>query len=488
MTTPKKAGVDDFIHATGAAGRDLHQLPGVEVNGEGPPIGLRPEHLTEHGVALAFIAQYGDDLLYVEQLGTWFVWDGTHFREDRDRTIRHRLGGLVMALARETLPTKDPKLVTLALRGLQSRHIQGADQLSRDARKVARLVEHLDHPRRTAHLLNTPAATVDLRTGTGRPHDRADHFTKVTPVSPAVMATPVWDACLERWTCGRPRLMAYLQRLVGYILTGEIREHVLVLLLGDGGNGKGTFVTVLIDILGPYGTTLSMDTLRLQKFAQHPTNLMDLRGARLAVATETEADQRLDEAKIKMLTGGDLVTARRMRQDFVRFPPTHQLVIYSNHTPKLQDVGESIRRRLHLIRFDAVIPDTEKDRHLDQKLQAEYPGILQWAIDGAVAYYRDGLQPPPEVLSATDEYLASQDALARWVTECCVLDPTSGIAKDTAWQNWTAWAEREREETGTKRTFLQLVGKRYPQLDEYNRNSERGWIGLRLRHLGDPEA
>jgi putative DNA primase/helicase len=482
------AGVvaDAGSRATGATAPDLDGRPRVDLF---DTLGIRPENLTERGVSTAFVRMYGDNLLHVEQLGAWFVWDGTHFSEDRDRTVRHLLGRVVDDLARDSLATRDPKLVTLALRCLQSRHVQGADQLSRDARKVARLIEHLDPPGRTAHLLTTPAAgTIDLRTGIGRPPDRADHFTRITAVSPAPMPTPVWDACLARWTCDRPRLGAYLRRLVGYCLTGEIREHILVLLLGDGGNGKGTFVTVLMEIWGLYGTVLTMDTLKLQKFAQHPTDLMDLRGARLAVAIETESDERLDEAKIKMLTGGDPVRARRMRQDFVTFSPTHKLMIYGNHTPKLRHVDEAIRRRLHLIRFDAVIPAEEKDPTLGVKLRAEYPGILQWAIGGAVEYYRDGLRPPPEVLSATDEYLAGQDALARWLEESCVLgDPNSQISKQAAWESWTAWTEREREEAGTKRTFLQLVGKRYPQLDEYNRHSERGWIGLRLRHDGDPE-
>ncbi len=177
--------------------------------------------------------------------------------------------------------------------------------------------------------------------------------------------------------------IAFLQRLCGYWLTGSTREEKLTIVYGIGGNGKTKFIETVRGCLGhDYATGVAMETLIATHGEQHPTDLADLRGKRLAIATETEEGRRLAESKVKMLTGGDRIRARHMRQDFFEFNPTHKIVIVGNHRPALRNVDEAMRRRVLLIPFDVVIPPNERDPQLAEKLAAERPAILAWMIEG----------------------------------------------------------------------------------------------------------
>jgi putative DNA primase/helicase len=221
-------------------------------------------------------------------------------------------------------------------------------------------------------------------------------------------------ACLATWTRDDAEMIAFLQRLCGYWLTGSVREEKLVIVYGPGGNGKTKFIEAVRGCLGTdYATGMAMETLIVTHHEQHPTDLADLRGMRLAVATETEEGRRLAEAKIKLLTGGDRIRARYMRQDFFEFPPTHKLVIFGNHRPALRNVDEAMRRRLVLIPFNAKIPAAEQDLHLADKLAAERPAILAWMLAGCRAWLDRGLDPPERVRVATADYLESADTFAR---------------------------------------------------------------------------
>src|SRR5262249_49341569 len=192
-----------------------------------------------------------------------------------------------------------------------------------------------------------------------------DGLTKITPVAPNDVTAPHWAACLAMWTNGDAELVAFLQRLCGYWITGSVREEKLVVIHGPGGNGKTKFIDTVRGTLGnDYATGLAMETLIATGNDQHPTDVADLRSKRLAIATETEEGRRLAESKIKHLTGGDRIRARHMRQDFFEFDPTHKIVIVGNHRPALRNVDEAMRRRLILIPFDAVIPPEVRDPRL----------------------------------------------------------------------------------------------------------------------------
>ena len=206
---------------------------------------------------------------------------------------------------------------------------------------------------------------------------------------------------------GNTELQGFLQRYIGYCCTGFTTEHVFVFAYGTGANGKSTFINTIARIFGDYATVADMSTFIASNTEHHPTDLAKLRGARLVVAQETQRGRRWDETKIKALTGGDKITARFMRQDFFDFTPTFKLFICGNHKPRLANVDEAMRRRLLLVPFTVQIPPAERDPQLAEKLEAEWPAILRWCIDGCLEWQRIGLAPPAIVRDATDEYFAA---------------------------------------------------------------------------------
>jgi putative DNA primase/helicase len=212
-----------------------------------------------------------------------------------------------------------------------------------------------------------------------------------------------------------------LQRVFGYCLTGSTREHALFFFYGTGANGKSVLINIISWILGDYQRMAPMETFTVTQNDRHPTELAWLQGRRLVTAVETEEGRRWADAKIKQLTGGDKISARFMRQDFFEYTPQFKLVIAGNHKLGLRSVDEATRRRFNLIPFSVTIPEDERDPQLLDKLKAEAPSILQWMIDGAVAWQEQGPAAPRVVLDATKAYLASEDALAGWIEDCCVL-------------------------------------------------------------------
>ncbi len=263
---------------------------------------------------------------------------------------------------------------------------------------------------------------VDLRTGILVPHRRTDANTKIATATPRGEC-PAWQDFLGTVTRGDAELEAYLQRVVGYCLTGVTSEHALFFLYGTGANGKSVFVTTVSGSRVGYATFAPMDSFMAAMGERHPTDMAGLRGARLVTATETEQGRRWAESKLKTLTGGDKITARFMRQDFFEFIPQFKLIIAGNHKPAIRNVDEAMRRRLHLIPFTVTIPPNQRDQKLPEKLLAERDGILAWAVDGCREWQRIGLKPPAAVAAATKEYFEAEDSLGRWLDERCERGP-----------------------------------------------------------------
>ncbi len=205
-----------------------------------------------------------------------------------------------------------------------------------------------------------------------------------------------------------------------------------------------------------------------------------LRGARLVTAQETEEGRQWAESKIKSLTGGDPITARFMRQDFFTFTPQFKLLIAGNHRPGLRNVDEAMRRRLHLIPFTVTIPAAERDPELPEKLKAEWPGILKWAIQGCLEWQRIGLDPPPAVTAATAEYLEAEDSLSLWMAECLIPVRNSFESGADLFGSWKTWAERAGEVAGTQKRFSQNLETKGARLTRQGKAGTRGFEGFRL--------
>ncbi|RDD63828.1 phage/plasmid primase, P4 family [Ferruginivarius sediminum] len=442
---PEEASEDPFKPIASA---ETAKVNGSTQPGKSP--GRRPSHfepLSDDTLATTFTERYGDDLRYVATWGRWLEWDGRRWQFDNTYRV-FDLARAVCRSARELATTpNETKTVTSA------KTVAAVERLARADRKHAATVDVWDSD---PWLLNTPGGVVDLRTGEMRDHRRDDHMTKMAAVTPGGDC-PTWRKFLNTVTAGDSQLQDYLRRVVGYSLTGSTREHALFFKHGRGANGKSVFLSTVSGIVGDYHVTAPMETFTASHNERHPTELAALRGARMVTAVETEEGRRWAESRIKALTGGDAISARFMRQDFFTFLPQFKLLIAGNHKPQLRNVDDAMRRRFHLVPFTVTIPPDERDDQLTDKLKREWPGILAWAIEGAVEWGMMGLQPPEAVRAATDDYMEAEDALAQWLEDRCHIAPDASALSSALYADWKQWAEAAGEYPGSAKRFAQRL-------------------------------
>lgn len=425
---------------------------------------------TEDALALAFTRRYHRDWRYVAPWGRWLVWDGQRWRTEDTLAATD----LIRSVCRQTAVRADNPKVAAKLASAGT--VSGVERLARADRRHAATTDEWDAD---PWLLNTPGGVVDLKIGRQRPHERADRMTKITTATPKGKC-PQWASFLSDITGGDADLQSYLQRMVGYCLTGVTSAHALFFLYGTGANGKSVFANVVATILGDYASTAPMDTFVETRGDRHPTDLAGLRGARFVSAIETEQGRRWNESKVKAITGGDKISARFMRQDFFEYTPQFKPVIVGNHKPAIRNIDEAMRRRMHLIPFTVTIPPEKRDGRLTEKLLAERDGILAWAVAGCLAWQREGLNPPACVQAATDEYFEAEDAVGQWIDERCLLANTHREGVSELFSDWREWAERAGEYVGSVKRFSELMTTRKFEKCRLT-GGARGIAGIALR-------
>ena len=369
----------------------------------------RPPQFSDEALALRFADEHASDLRYVAQWSKWLVWDGKCWLFDSTKCGFDFARKICRKASAES--NKPPTATGLA----SAKTVAAVERLAQSDRRLAATSDQWDAD---PMLLNTPAGVVDLRSGRLRPHRAEDFMIHMTAVGPGGRY-PRWLAFLNRITDGDVALQLFLQHVTGYALTGSTSAHAMFFAYGTGANGKSVFLSAIGGALGDYHRTAPIETFTASSFSQHPTDLASLRGARFVTANETEEGRRWAEAKLKVLTGGDKIAARFMRQDFFEYVPQFKLMLAGNHKPGLRSVDEAIRRRLHLIPFMVTIPPKERDPQLGERLKAEWPGILAWMIEGCLQWQRKGLAPPAAVTKATNEYLEAEDTVSAWIDEAC---------------------------------------------------------------------
>jgi putative DNA primase/helicase len=430
-----------------------------------------PVH-SDDALALDFATLHADLLRYVAGWGAWMRYEGGRWQQEGTLFAFNQARRVCRWRAASVTDSR------LAINLTSAKTVAAVERMAQADRRLAATVEQWDVD---PMLLNTPAGVCHLKTGFVRPHDPADCLTRITSVAPdARAAAPTWHAFLQRITGGDTELAGYLKRLSGYMLTGRTDEQILAFAYGTGANGKSVFINTISGILGDYARSAPIETFTDSAVERHPTELAMLRGARLVSAVETEQGRRWAESRIKSLTGGDRVAARFMRQDFFEYVPQFKLLIAGNHKPSLRSVDEAIRRRLHLIPFAITIPPAERDPALSAKLQAEWPAILAWMIEGCVEWQKHGLMVPPAVQAATAQYIEAEDAFGLWFSECVVRRETAYETTANLFASWKSWADRAGEHPGSLKRFSQTMTDRGIEARRQAKTGKTGFQGVRL--------
>ncbi|CAL9674629.1 hypothetical protein SUDANB178_07650 (plasmid) [Streptomyces sp. enrichment culture] len=442
--------------------------PHVGVTGAG----LVPDSLTDRGNAKLFVKLYANDYRHVPHLG-WYRWDTTRWQIDEDDSVLWAAGDLA-----ECLATHDPRgiFTTTALQKHRRRTLSttGINAMLAQARSAPGMVLNAARLDADPYALCTPAGIVDLRTGVVKtPDPERDFHSRSTTVGPRAVPIPRWERFLAD-TFGDDaegqEMISYLQLLLGYSVTGDVGGQVLPFLFGSGKNGKSVLLDVVMKLLGDYADAAPPGFLMARPYEGHPTDLAELHGRRVIVCSEVKPGDKFDEARVKLLTGGDRIKARRMRQDFFSFEPTHKLWLLGNHRPEVGTGGFAFWRRMRLIPFERVVPDHRKiDNLADILVLEEGPGILNWLIEGARRYLagdRD-LTGPERVRIATTAYAETEDHTTRFYQECCRLGPDLRAEQTALYAAYRTWCQNEGVPAMSSRAFAtrtrELVGLRSPK-------------------------
>ena len=498
----KKWGVDDFL----AQGHTLDELKAMI-----PPMGPLPStpprttppdtaavdpaaHLgtvspcTHVANAKRLVERYQPTLRYVVGIG-WILWTGqfwrpdptsdsalaTGFVSDLALTIAEEAAALYAAAAKTPTAEARKALYALALeRGRWAAQSEQAGTIAAGLKlaKNALLLEH-DKINADPWLFNCLSGTIDLRTGQPRPHDPHDLITHLAPVTYDPTATcPTWERFLYEVFAGDAAMVAFLQRAIGASLTGIVHDRALFLLYGaQGHNGKTTMVEVIRDLLGTsseegFGYARKVDVMTFMKSKNYEDNLRkaaQLAGARFVYSSEIDEEHRLNEQLIKDMTGGDTMEARRLYKEAFNFKPTFKPWLYGNHKPEIRGTDDALWGRVKLIEFPVSFAD-RVNTELPAQLRAELSGILNWAIEGCLAWRKDGLVPPDKVQMATQAYRQEQDVIGQFITECCDTGEDYMQCKASAlYKAYQRWAEQTGAvDLGQKRFGTYLTAHGYP--------------------------
>lgn len=403
---------------------------------------------TDLGNSEALVEAHGPDLIHVAE--GWYDWDGRRFRrDDGGRLVMQRIKATVRDFypraARLDNDEERKRLAQHATRSESERALRAAVAL---AASDPRVIVEPDQLNSDPLRLTLPNGELDLETAQLHEHDRCTFSTLLAGVP------YVPDAKCSRWlefletTFDQDReLIEFIRRAIGYMLTGRTDEQVLFLLHGNGANGKSVLLAILRAMLGEYARNTPSSTLLERRNGSDaiPNDLARLPGVRLVTAAETGDGGRLDESRVKALTGADVVSARFMRGEWFDYTPQFKLALATNHLPAIRGADHAMWRRVRLIPFTVTIADRDQDRQLTAKLLDELPGILAWAVQGCLDWQRDGLAPPPAVIAATEHYREESDAVGQFIEDACELHPRATTDAASLYAAYGAWCERNGE-------------------------------------------
>lgn len=441
-------------------------------------------HRSDTGNAECLAKLFGDELRYCHTRKKWLTWDGSRWAIDEDGAAHRNMIAVVRARfkACEDIPDLDQRKKAAAwCIGCES-----TNKLEASLRTAGKLpgftttIERWDGQQLIAAAVG---ATLDLRAAVHRAVRREDYLTMLLGAMYDPDATcPRWLQFLNEIFLQNTELIAYIQRAVGYCLTGDTREQKLFLCYGPGANGKSVFLEILATLLGDYAANASFETFDANRRNEASNDLAVLRGKRLVTVIETEEGRRLAEARVKSVTGQDPITCRFLYGEYFTYRPTYKIWLAMNHLPVIRGTEKGIWRRIELIPFKADFEGKE-DKTLSEALRGELDGILQWALEGLRQWWERGLDTPAIVRQATKQYRDDSDQVGRWVADRCVQVSNIFLSSSAGYKNYETWCKEVGEEAISQNKWSRRMNEKGFQGNPDT--SRRGWIGIGLRSMDE---
>lgn len=444
--------------------------------------------LTAFGLADRLLEKNKGKVFYVIEQNSWICWNGKQFVPARIE-VEDLVRQVIIDLEKELIPpnvsqiNKDKYGILISNKEILDfqrsySNFSGISSILLSARSLPEMTAYSSVFDNDPNKLNVQNCIVDLKTG-----DKIDHSPefKMQKIANAAYVpgaqSEKWDKFLDEITCGDHELKEYLQRIIGYSLTGSTNEQVFFIFVGNGANGKSTFLNLFSNILGDYAKVTPTKTL-MKGYQGINTDEARLNGARFVVASEANKGQKLDEAKIKKMTGGDTITARYLRKDFVEFQAEFKLFMAVNTLPEVS-ADDAIFRRILVVPFDARFQGKILNKDLQKELLEESEAIFAWAVEGVVKWYKEGLPHCQKVEDAIKVYQESADILDRFISTILTKDPKSKISISELYDTYEAWAKENAERSLTKRELGQLMYAK--GFEQKKSGSVRAWEGLDLK-------
>ena len=383
-----------------------------------------PKNPTDVGNAKRLVSLFGENIRYVYEFKKWIQWDGSRWLFDETghmfRLAKETAKSIHQEASKETNEDRRRSLIGHALRTESKKQLDSMIEVAKTEEGITISQSELDQDQ---YLLGVANGVINLKNGGLIDNCKEKMITKQAKVvyDPSSKC-PMWLKFVNEISNGDQELAGYLKKIVGYSITGDIREQVLFFLYGHGANGKSVFINIIQDLLSDYAMQTPVSTIMTRSKGGINNDVARLCGARFVATTETEEGSRFNDSEIKLITGGDTITARFLHKEFFQFRPQFALWISGNHKPIPGD-GYGIWRRLILIPFDVQFNKERQDKHLTSKLRSELSGILNWAIEGCLEWQNEGLTTPSVILNATKEYKTEMDRIRSWMLDCCIENP-----------------------------------------------------------------
>lgn len=442
---------------------------------------------TDLGNAEMFASLYTDRLLYDHRRGRWFVWVPPRWKPDEDSTIERFGKRIPRERARSARNIGDPHTrhaeETWAQQSEHASRINALLSLAKSERGIAYDGSTWDQD---GMLLTCTNGVVNLKTGKLRGPDPKLRISKLVNANYNPNEDcPTWKGALQNWWPGEPEIIDFVWRALGYSLTGFTTEQCFFCLFGDGSNGKSTFLSVIAHVLGDYAYPMPFPTLEFQTRSAISNDVAALVGRRFVWSSETQEDVRLNEGRIKALTGDSTITARFLYHEPFSFQPVGKFWLAFNHKPRIVDDSYAMWRRLRLIPFEQTFKaGGNRIKDLEGQLLSEADGILAWLVEGCLEWQRRGLDPPSRIVAETDRYKRECNGLDDFLDDCCLRDPTSTIPKADVFNAYLDWCKRggERDALGRKGFSQRLLGMGFSDRSQTIKGQKvRVWNGIRLK-------